>query len=108
MADAAPHYLPDDVWEQILGKRTNEEIVELALAKMAARPNQRTGLKYIAPALLEDPAPMQQQPAHQRRTTLHDEREAVSMALTGRKPNHERAVANAEPRDITGESVRVA
>jgi len=105
MADAAPHYLTDEVWEQILGKRTNEEIVELALAKMAARPNQRTGLKYIAPALLEDPMPISA--AHQRRT-IHDEREAVSMALTGRKPSHEQPIANAEPRDITGESVRVA
>lgn len=105
MADAAPHYLPDDVWEQILRKRTNEEIVELALAKMAARPNQRTGLKYIAPALLEDPMPISAAP---QRRTIHDEREAVSMALTGRKPSHEQPIANAEPRDITGESVRVA
>lgn len=105
MADAAPHYLPDEVWEQILGKRTNEEIVELAKAKMAARPNQRTGLKYIAPALLEDPLPVAASP---QRRTIHDEREAVSMALTGRKPSHERPNANAEPRDITGESVRVA
>lgn len=105
MADAAPHYLPDDVWEQILGKRTNEEIVEVARAKMAARPGQRTGLKYIAPALLEDPAPVASQP---QRRTIHDEREAVSMALTGRKPSHERPIANDEPRDITGESVRVA
>jgi uncharacterized protein YdaU (DUF1376 family) len=105
MADAAPHYLPDDVWEQILGKRTNEEIVELAKAKMAARPNQRTGLKYIAPALLEDPMPISAAP---QRRTIHDEREAVSMALTGRKPSHEQPIANADPRDITGESVRVA
>lgn len=42
----------------------------------------------------------------QSRQTIHSEREAVSMALTGRKPNHERA--NTEPRDITGESHRVA
>lgn len=42
------------------------------------------------------------------RRTIHDEREAVSIALTGRKPNHERPTANAEPRDITGESTRVA
>lgn len=59
MADAAPHYLTDEVWEQILSKRTDEEIVEVAKAKMAARPGQRTGLKYIAPALLEDPQPIQ-------------------------------------------------
>ena len=55
MADAAPHYLTDADWQSILSKRTNEEIVELAKAKMASRPGQRTGLKYIAPALLEDP-----------------------------------------------------
>lgn len=43
-----------------------------------------------------------------QRRTIHDEREAVSMALTGRKPSHERSIANAEPRDITGEATRVA
>lgn len=58
MADAAPHYLTDENWEQILAKRTDEEIVEVAKAKMAARPGQRTGLKYIAPALLADPEPI--------------------------------------------------
>jgi uncharacterized protein YdaU (DUF1376 family) len=45
-------------------------------------------------------------PAPQRRT-IHDDREAVSIALTGRKPNHDRPIPNAE-RDITGEAVRVA
>lgn len=110
MADAAPHYLDDQTWAVILGKRTNEEIVELAKAKMAARPNQRTGLKYIAPALLEDPPPMviNGPSTSQQRRTIHDDREAVSVALTGRKPTHERTIANAEPRDITGESHRVA
>lgn len=58
MADAAPHYLPDDAWETILAKRTDEEIIEVALAKMAAKPNGRIGLKYIAPALLADPEPI--------------------------------------------------
>lgn len=58
MSDAAPHYLTDEVWEQILAKRTNEEIVEVAKAKMAAKPNERIGLKYIAKALLDDPAPI--------------------------------------------------
>lgn len=106
MSDAAPHYLDDATWERILGKRTDEEIVELAKAKMAARPGQRTGLKYIAPALLEDPQAIAisgQKP----RQTIHDQREAVSIALTGRKPTHERQIADPE-RDITGESVRVA
>lgn len=55
MSDAAPHYLTDEAWTTILEKRTDEEIVEVAKAKMASRPNQRIGLKYIAPALLEDP-----------------------------------------------------
>lgn len=45
--------------------------------------------------------------AAQNRRTIHDEREAVSIALTGRKPNHERQTASAE-RDITGEATRVA
>jgi len=58
MADAAPHYLTDDVWETILAKRTDDEIIGVALAKMAAKPNGRIGLKYIAPALLTDPEPI--------------------------------------------------
>lgn len=62
MADAAPHYLTDEDWERILSKRTDEEIVELAKAKMAARPGQRTGLKYIAPALLADPQSVETTP----------------------------------------------
>lgn len=77
MADAAPHYLPDEAWEQILSKRTNEEIVEVALAKMAARPNQRTGLKYIAPALLEDPAPIAINGQAQPRMTQHQRNQAA-------------------------------
>ena len=58
MQDSAPHYLTDDVWETILAKRTDEEIIEVAKAKMAARPNERIGLKYIAKALLQDPEAM--------------------------------------------------
>ena len=58
MADAAPHYLTDEVWNSILAKRTDEEIVEVAKAKMALRQGQRTGLKYIAQALLDDPKPV--------------------------------------------------
>ena len=58
MADAAPHYLTDETWETILAKRTDEEIVEVAKAKMAAKPNQRIGLKYIAKALMDDPEPI--------------------------------------------------
>ena len=55
MADAAPSYLSDETWEAIFALRTDEEIVSMALAKMAARPGQRTGLKYIAPSLLDPP-----------------------------------------------------
>lgn len=84
MADAAPHYLPDDVWEQILGKRTNEEIVEVARAKMAAKPNQRIGLKYIAPALLEDPAPMPMNGNSQPRMTQHQlNQQAIAASIFG-------------------------
>lgn len=110
MADSAPHYLTDEVWETILAKRTDEEIVEVARAKMATRPNERIGLKYIAKALLDDPQPIDANARASpgaRRRTVAEEREAVSIALTGRKPIHERPIANAE-RDITGESIRVA
>lgn len=107
MADAAPHYLTEATWEAILAKRTDEEIVELARAKMASRPGQRTGLKYLAPALMEDPRPLAASPrtAAPGRQTVADERAAVSMALTGRGPAHERQSAE---RDITGEAIRVA
>lgn len=112
MADAAPHYLTDEVWETILAKRTDEEIVEVAKAKMAARPNQRIGLKYIAKALMDDPIPIvsnaRASPPGNRRKTVAEEREAVSIALTGRKPNHERPTANNRERDITGEATRIA
>lgn len=58
ISDAAPHLLPDETWEQILRKRTDEEIVEFARAKLAVRAGKRTGLKYLAPGLLEDPKPL--------------------------------------------------
>lgn len=112
MADAAPHYLTDEVWETILEKRTDEEIVEVAKAKMAAMPNQRIGLKYIAKALLDDPQPItanaRASPPGGRRQTVAEEREAVSIALTGRKPSHERQIASHTERDITGVSTRIA
>jgi len=86
MADAAPHYLTEDAWEAILAKRTDEEIVELARAKMAANPGRRIGLKYIAPALLEDPqrieANARDSPAG-RRKTLTETRTATIAGLTG-------------------------
>lgn len=46
-------------------------------------------------------------PINGRRRTAAEEREAVSIALTGRKPTNERQIANPE-RDITGESTRIA
>lgn len=77
MADSAPGYLTDEVWALILSKRTDEEIVELAKAKMAAKPNQRIGLKYIAPALLEDPAPVAINGQAQPRMTQHQRNQAA-------------------------------
>jgi hypothetical protein len=85
MADAAPHYLDDATWEAILGKRTNEEIVEVALAKMAARPNQRTGLKYIAPALLEDPTPIAINGQQPRMTQHQLNQAAIAESLFGQQ-----------------------
>lgn len=110
MADAAPHYLTDEVWETILGKRTDEEIVEVARAKMAARPNQRIGLKYIAKALMDDPVSIEANarasPPGRSRSSIHDQRAETIAALTGAKRTNERT--NTEPRDITAESTRVA
>lgn len=105
MSDAAPHYLTDEVWASILAKRTDEEIVEVAKAKMAAMPNQRIGLKYIAPALLDDPIPINARASPERpgrRQTLTETRAETLAALTGRNRNHERQ--NSNERDITGES----
>ena len=106
MADAAPHYLDEPTWEAILSKRTDEEIVELARAKMAARPGQRTGLKYIAPALLEDPAPIA---ANARASPgfvsqRDQQRQEVIEVLTGKKSNHERT----EPAAIDADYQRLA
>lgn len=109
MADAAPHYLTDETWGAILSKRTDEEIVEVAKAKMAQKPNERIGLKYIAKALLDDPQPItanaRGSPPTGRRQTLTETRAETLAALTGRNRNHERTTA--DERDITGESTRV-
>ena len=58
VADAAPHQLDDATWALILAKRTDEEIVEFAKAKVEARQGQRTGLRYLAPGLIDDPKPI--------------------------------------------------
>jgi uncharacterized protein YdaU (DUF1376 family) len=55
--DASPHLLTDADWEAILDRRTNEEILEYAIATRERRIGMRTGLKYLAPGLLEDPRP---------------------------------------------------
>lgn len=84
IADSAPGYLTDEVWALILSKRTDEEIVELAKAKMAAKPNQRIGLKYIAPALLDDPAPMPINGNSQPRMTQHQlNQQAIAASIFG-------------------------
>lgn len=84
MADSAPGYLTDEVWALILSKRTDEEIVEIAKAKMAAKPNQRIGLKYIAPALLDDPAPMPINGNSQPRMTQHQlNQQAIAASIFG-------------------------
>lgn len=84
MADSAPGYLTDEVWALILSKRTDEEIVELAKAKMAAKPNQRIGLKYIATALLDDPAPMPINGNSQPRMTQHQlNQQAIAASIFG-------------------------
>ena len=80
MADAAPHYLTDETWAAIIEKRTDEEIVEVAKAKMAARPGQRTGLKYIAPVLLEDPQAIEPKARGSPRGTLAERNKAVADA----------------------------
>jgi uncharacterized protein YdaU (DUF1376 family) len=107
MSDAAPHYLADEVWETILSKRTNEEIVEVARAKMAAMPNQRIGLKYIAKALMDDPQPIvaNARASPGRRQTLTETRANTIAALTGRSQNERTTPAE---HDITGESQRIA
>jgi uncharacterized protein YdaU (DUF1376 family) len=106
MSDAAPHYLDEPTWDAILSKRTDEEIVEVAKAKMAARPGQRTGLKYIAPALMEDPQPIHFNAPRQAtgRQAAIDNYAAEAAAARGE--THDRKPAS--ERDITGESVRVA
>lgn len=86
MSDAAPHYLTDETWEAILSKRTDEEIVEVALAKMAANPGKRVGLKYIAPALAEDPSPLPRGSPKSHRKTLTEIRAETYAGLTGRTP----------------------
>lgn len=111
MADAAVSYLDAATWTAILAKRTDAEIVEIAIAKMAARPGQRTGLKYIAPALLEDPVAIavglpQARASPDRRKTLTETRIDTIAALTGKSRTNEHTTPH--ERDITGECLRIA
>ena len=111
MSDAAPHYLTDDAWASILAKRTNEEIIEVAKAKMAAMPNQRIGLKYIAPALLDDPKPIEERargsPAVLSGRQARIDNYAAQAAAARGDYGNEHGNGRTE-RDITGEAVRVA
>ena len=110
MADAAPHYLTDEVWSSILSKRTDEEIVSVALAKMATRQGKRTGLKYIAPALLEDPEPItgnaRDSPGGKRsgRQSRIDNYAAQAAEARGDSPHDHRATGNT----IDGHAQRIA
>jgi hypothetical protein len=58
--DAASHRLALTDWRAILSKRTDEEILAFAKAKLSANPNKRISLAYLAPGLLEDPKPIKQ------------------------------------------------
>ena len=114
MADAAPHYLTDDVWGQILSKRTDEEIIEVAKAKMASMPNQRIGIKYIAKALMDDPKPItanaRASPENGYRKTTSGRQAAIdnyaAQAAAARGESNERSTTS--ERDITSECTRVA
>ncbi len=102
--DAAPHL---QGWAELLPAYTDAEIIAAAEAAREKKPNERLHLNYLIP-ILRDRAPPGQATAPPRRQTAAEEREAVSIALTGRKPNHERPIASDAERDITGESTRIA
>ena len=88
MSDAAPSYLTDETWDAILAKRTNEEIVDFARAKLAANPGKRIGLKYIAPGLLDDgQAITPNARGSPRRKTLTEQRIETAQNLTGQTRN---------------------
>lgn len=112
MADAAPHYLTDETWAAILAKRTDEEIVEVAKAKMAARPGQRTGLKYIAPALMDDPEPIAANARASPRNGAATGRQAridnYAAQAAEARGEHGRNTGGSAERDITGEATRIA
>lgn len=102
MSDAAPSYLPEETWDLILSKRTDEEIVEVAKAKMAVKPG--IGLKYIARILMEDPEkPLTDAPG--RRRTLSETRSDTYASLTGKSSqNANKGVSDA----IESTAVRIA
>lgn len=80
VADAAPHQLDDATWDLILAKRTDEEIVEFARAKVEARQGQRTGLRYLAPGLIEDPKPILPNARASPSRMTRDESRAIAAA----------------------------
>lgn len=110
MADAAPSYLTDETWDAILSQRTDEEIIELAKAKMQSRPGQRTGLKYIAPALCEPPQSHSASPGNPRASppmSQHERRRlGAAKAIFGdveAKGMRNERVINAEPEPGEGQ-----
>jgi len=101
--DAAPHQLTDETWDQILVKRTDEEIVEFAKAKLSARNGQRTGIKYLAPGLLQDPEPISTGPparASPRMSREDSRRIAASTRLADYRAACEAEKANTDERTI--------
>lgn len=101
IASASPHQLPDETWDQILDKRTDEEVIEFAKAKAAEKPG--VGLRYLAPGLLEDPKPIATGANHGKphRRTAADQRADTIAELTGRK---RREPDDAAARTLTGEA----
>ncbi len=55
MVDAAPHMMHSEAWKNILERRTDDEIIGFAAAKMAASHGKRVSLNYLAPGLLDEP-----------------------------------------------------
>lgn len=52
--DAAPHLLRHPDWQALLARRTDEEIIGIANAKVTQNPGKRISLNYLAPALADD------------------------------------------------------
>lgn len=107
VSDAAPHQLTDETWDQILGKRTNEEIVEFAKTKVSARQGLRTSLRYLAPGLLEDPQPISTgPPAGARASPRGMTREESRRIAASTRLSDFRAACAAEQQEKTDDDSR--